>query len=97
MGRDPDARLCRHVCRGVRVTDRDGTRRVDPLRLRVARARTAHVHCAETTAGLTPGHWSGWADSNRRPLAPKASALTKLSYTPIDYRLAMSRLRVRIA
>jgi hypothetical protein len=25
---------------------------------------------------------SGRADSNRRPLAPKASALTRLSYTP---------------
>ena len=26
--------------------------------------------------------WSGRADSNRRPLAPHASALTKLSYAP---------------
>ena len=25
---------------------------------------------------------SGWPDSNRRPLAPKASALTKLRHTP---------------
>lgn len=25
---------------------------------------------------------SGWADSNRRPLDPQSSALTKLRYTP---------------
>lgn len=28
---------------------------------------------------------SGWQDSNLRPLAPKASALTKLRYTPLYY------------
>ena len=27
--------------------------------------------------------WSGWPDSNRRPLAPKASALAKLRYSPL--------------
>jgi hypothetical protein len=27
--------------------------------------------------------WSGWPDSNRRPLAPKASALAKLRYSPV--------------
>ena len=26
--------------------------------------------------------WSGWGDSNSRPPAPKAGALTKLRYTP---------------
>ena len=26
--------------------------------------------------------WSGWADSNRRPPAPEAGALTGLRYTP---------------
>ncbi len=34
------------------------------------------VHWSET------GGWSGCPDSNRGPLAPKASALTRLSYTP---------------
>ncbi len=28
--------------------------------------------------------WSGWRDSNPRPLAPKASALAKLRYIPLN-------------
>ena len=30
----------------------------------------------------TSSAWSGWGDSNSRPPAPKAGALTKLRYTP---------------
>ena len=28
------------------------------------------------------GFWSGWQDSNLRPPAPKAGAITELRYTP---------------
>jgi hypothetical protein len=34
---------------------------------------------AEINNALT---WSGWRDSNPRPPAPKAGALTKLRYIP---------------
>ena len=30
------------------------------------------------------GVWSGWRDSNSRPPAPKAGALTKLRHIPIN-------------
>jgi hypothetical protein len=32
--------------------------------------------------------WSGWPDSNRRPPAPKAGALTKLRHIPLDRSVA---------
>lgn len=32
--------------------------------------------------------WSGWPDSNRRPLAPKASALAKLRHSPLHAMVA---------
>ena len=35
--------------------------------------------------------WSGWSDSNRRPRAPKARALTKLRYSPNDERVLPAR------
>ncbi len=41
--------------------------------------------------------WSGWQDLNLRHLAPKASALAKLSYTPIRKAgeiLPTSKLRI---
>ena len=31
---------------------------------------------------LQKGFWSGWQDSNLRPPAPKAGAITELRYTP---------------
>jgi hypothetical protein len=34
----------------------------------------------------TSSTWSGWGDSNSRPPAPKAGALTKLRYTPLVER-----------
>ena len=33
-------------------------------------------------------NWSGWPDSNRRPPAPKAGALTKLRHIPRDRSVA---------
>ena len=35
--------------------------------------------------------WSGWRDSNSRPPAPKAGALTKLRYIPVARRSLPSR------
>jgi hypothetical protein len=32
--------------------------------------------------------WSGWPDSNRRPPAPKAGALTKLRHIPLNRSVA---------
>jgi hypothetical protein len=40
-------------------------------------------HGPRASEGRIRGRESGRADSNRRPLAPKASALTRLSYTPV--------------
>src|SRR3989344_7945376 len=43
-----------------------------------------HLLALSTKSGFTPlvtQVWSGWADLNRRPLAPEASALP-LSHTP---------------
>ena len=37
---------------------------------------------ASQAAHRTANEWSGRLDSNQRPLAPKASALSKLSYAP---------------
>jgi hypothetical protein len=34
------------------------------------------------TGERVPPTWSGWRDSNPRPPAPKAGALTKLRYIP---------------
>ena len=45
-----------------------------------------HLLALSTKSGFTPlvtQVWSGWADLNRRPLAPEASALP-LSHTPIS-------------
>ena len=33
---------------------------------------------------MAPKRWSGWWDSNSRPSAPKADALTRLRYTRIN-------------
>ncbi len=35
--------------------------------------------------------WSGWQDSNLRPPAPKAGAITGLRYTPSDLLIATGR------
>src|SRR3989338_6531802 len=45
-----------------------------------------HLLALSTKSGFTPlvtQVWSGWADLNRRPLAPEASALP-LSHTPMS-------------
>jgi hypothetical protein len=44
---------------------------------------------------MTDGHWqgrdqSGWRDSNPRPPAPKAGALTKLRHIPPNPKLIVS-------
>jgi hypothetical protein len=41
----------------------------------------------------TSSAWSGWGDSNSRPPAPKAGALTKLRYTPDGAATLLTRAR----
>ena len=38
--------------------------------------------CSDHSHLRSEGEWSGWPDSNWRPPAPKAGALTRLRYTP---------------
>jgi hypothetical protein len=42
----------------------------------------------EVTRSICALNWSGWPDSNRRPPAPKAGALTKLRHIPQDRSVA---------
>ena len=39
---------------------------------------------------------SGWQDSNLRPPAPKAGAMTGLRYTPIDFIIVGANLRLHL-
>lgn len=60
------------------TTARDTTavRRTTPAaRLRARRAATPAAEAVAATAVSRRDVWSGWPDSNRRPLAPEASAL----------------------
>src|SRR5438552_13909418 len=43
---------------------------------------TAMITRTGSIWSILPGMWSGRRDSNSRPLAPKASALTRLRYAP---------------
>jgi hypothetical protein len=57
------------------------------LQLNDANTKKQHDSACTTKTSVkdnshTVEKWSGWADSNRRPPAPEAGALTGLRYTP---------------
>ena len=49
----------------------------------VAPSRSTSDQLEPTDEDEAQDTWSGWGDSNSRPPAPKAGALTKLRYTPV--------------
>jgi hypothetical protein len=41
--------------------------------------------------------WSGWQDSNLRPPAPKAGAMTGLRYTPFERTMLPKKQAAKLA
>ena len=89
----------RRIARALKPSPWDGSRRWVPHRPGdshrvspgpIARSRSGHLGVDATciVASFVKSEAydeSGWADSNRRPLDPQSSALTKLRYSP-DFR-----------
>jgi Nitric oxide synthase, oxygenase domain len=75
----PDHRL-RRVRREIEATGTYG-HTVAELAFGARVAWRNSSRCVGQSAGK-PVNWSGWPDSNRRPPAPKAGALTKLRHIP---------------
>jgi hypothetical protein len=85
------ASLCRSRVGGRAAQESPGdrsrwSRRAAPRRASVMRGNVAPTLAPTRRSAKINNtlNWSGWRDSNPRPPAPKAGALTKLRYIPCD-------------